>query len=203
MNPSPLLYLFIGALTCTVGAVPFGLVNLTVVNVAIDSNIRKAMTIAYGATAIEVLFALIALITGKLLENAVNGNNWIKFSVLSVLLVSGLVFWFKKNNASEQKNPRQVYGFLKGALLNLMSIQVLLFWIVGVAFLTVRNFLPSSAVEISFFIAGVGIAKILVLRSYALLGYRVVGKSKIISQNINRIISLMLFAVAFLQFVKM
>ncbi len=59
-----ILFLLIGALATTIGAVPFGLANLSVVDVAIKANIRKSMSVAFGAAIIEIVFALTALLAG-------------------------------------------------------------------------------------------------------------------------------------------
>ncbi|MDB4583102.1 hypothetical protein N9164_08115 [Draconibacterium sp.] len=61
MYENAFIYLLIGALICTIGAVPFGLVNLSVVDMAVSTNIRKSMSVAYGGAVIEIVFALAAL----------------------------------------------------------------------------------------------------------------------------------------------
>lgn len=202
MYENTLIYLFIGALVCTIGAVPLGLVNLSVVNVAVNTNIRKSMSVAFGAAIIEILFALAALFTGTLLENVLRGNIWFKIIVSGVLFAAGILFWFKKSKGTSQKIKPNSHGFLKGALLNFISIQVLLFWIVAVTFLTVRNILPTSFVQVFLFIIGVWIAKMAVLRIYAIPAKKVITKSQMLSQNINRIMGVMLIIIAFIQFLK-
>ncbi|PKP02752.1 MAG: hypothetical protein CVU14_02985 [Bacteroidetes bacterium HGW-Bacteroidetes-9] len=196
------IYLLIGALACTIGAIPFGLVNLTVMEISIKENIRKSMSVAYGAALVELMFALTALVAGTMLSGYFNGNMMVKYIVLAVLVVSGVFFWFKKSNPVNEGDSRHKNGFLKGILLNLMSIQVLLFWLFAVTFLSVRNLFPSSLIQFSLFIAGVWIGKMVVLYSYALLGSKIITQSQLISQNINRIIGFMLVAISVVQFIK-
>jgi len=197
------IYLFIGALIVTLGALPFGLVNLSVMDVAINQNVRKSMFIAHGAALVEILFALTALLAGTVLSGYFNGNILVKYMVLAVLIVSGIFFWFKQNNLAKKGDSETSNGFLKGAFLNLMSIQVLLFWLFAVTFLSVRNLFPSTLIQFSLFISGVWIGKMAVLRAYAILGRKVVAKSQLISQNMNRIIGSILILVAFIQLIKL
>lgn len=197
------IYLFIGALICTIGAVPFGLVNLSVMDVAINQNVRKSMSIARGAAIVEVLFALITLLAGSVLSGYFNDNILVKYIILAVLIVSGIYFWFKQYNLTNKGDHESSNGFLKGALLNLMSIQVLLFWLFAVTFLSVRNLFPSTFIQFSLFISGVWFAKMAVLRAYAILGKKVAEKSQLISQNMNRIIGSILIVVAFIQLIKL
>lgn len=202
MLNNSILFLLIGIIATTIGAVPFGLVNLSVVDVAINTNIRKSMSVAFGAAVVEIMFALTALLAGTLFGDILGGNNWIKFGVLTVLLAAGIYFWFKKNGTKSKENIGISNGFLKGALLNLISVQVLLFWMVAVTFLSVHDLIPVSLPQFVLFIVGVWLAKMAVLRGYAILGSKVVEKSQIISQNINRIIGVILVLVAVIQFVK-
>lgn len=195
-----ILFLLIGALATTISAVPFGLVNLSVVDVAINANIRKSMSLAFGAAAIEILFALAALLAGSLLNNLIEANSVVKYSVLAVLLCSGVFFWFKKNKMEIKDNKSSSNGFLKGAILNLISVQVLLFWLVAIAFLSVRNLVPTSILQMVLFIVGVWLAKMAVLWGYAILARKVAEKSTLFSANINRIIGGLLVLAAFFQF---
>lgn len=175
-------YLFLGTLVCTIGALPFGLVNLSVVDEAIKQNGRESMSIAFGASLIEVLFALIALLAGTILASYFNGNGLVKFIVLTVLIGSGIFFWFKNGKFKNDNNSKVFNGFLKGILLNLMSLQVLLFWIFAIAFLSVRNIRPSSFIQIILFISGVLIGKMVVLRAYSVFGKKIAEKSQLVSE---------------------
>lgn len=203
MVVNSLIYLFIGALICTIGAVPFGLVNLSVMDVAVNQNIRKSMSIARGAAIVEILFALIALLAGTVLSGYFNDNILVKYIVLAVLIVSGIFFWFKQNNLTSKGDLESSNGFLKGAVLNLMSIQVLLFWLFAITFLSVRNLFPSTLIQFLLFISGVWIGKMALLRAYAILGKKVAEKSQLVSQNMNRIIGFILILVASIQLIKL
>lgn len=197
------IYLLIGAFICTIGALPFGLVNLSVMDVAINQNVRESMSIAHGAAIVEIVFALTALLAGTVLSGYFNDNILVKYIVLAVLIVSGIYFWFKQNNLANKGDHESSNGFLKGALLNLMSIQVLLFWLFAVTFLSVRNLFPSTLIQFSLFISGVWFTKMAVLRAYAILGKKVAEKSQLISRNMNRIIGCILILMAFIQLIKL
>ena len=85
------------------------------------------MKIAYGAALIEILFALTALLAGTFLNDFFNGNIWVKLIVVAVLMVSSIVFWLKNSDVENKEISSSSFGFLKGAFLNLISIQVFLF----------------------------------------------------------------------------
>jgi threonine/homoserine/homoserine lactone efflux protein len=203
MESLSILYFFIALATTIIGAVPFGLVNLSVADTATKTNTRKSMEVASGATLVEVIFALAALLTGASLQNYLSSNHWVNLTVAGVLFGAGLIFWLKKYNKTTSKvKPSSAGSFLKGAFLNLISIQVLLFWLMAAAFLSVHDLIPGSPLQFILFITGVGIAKTAVLLGYAVLARKVAEKSKIISRNMNRIIGFILVSVALYQLIN-
>ncbi len=63
-----------GALVAILGALPFGLVNLTVFDVSMKRGNSHALSIAYGAALVEVFYGLIAILAGSLVKNYIDGN---------------------------------------------------------------------------------------------------------------------------------
>jgi len=117
MESLSILYFFIALATTIIGAVPFGLVNLSVADTATKTNTRKSMEVASGATLVEVIFALAALLTGASLQNYLSSNHWVNFTVAGVLFGAGLIFWLKKYNKTtdkrilkEKANHKSIYS---------------------------------------------------------------------------------------------
>ena len=197
-----IIYLFMGLATSVVGAVPFGLVNLTVLNVSLEQGSRAALRIARGASFVEVLFGLTAILAGSLVYQHIEGNSIISYIVMAVLIGGGLFFLLKKQNIGTTRSIKHS-GFLKGMVLNLISMQVFLFWILAVTFLSSRQLIKFDPASILVFIAGIWFGKMIVLRLYIGLSKKLLSGSRIISTNINRIIGFVLFGMALVQFIKM
>jgi threonine/homoserine/homoserine lactone efflux protein len=197
-----LILLFLGIASSMLGAIPFGLVNLTVLNVSLEQGNRAALRIAYGASFIEVLFGLTALLAGSMVYQVLEGNSIIGYFAVAVLTASGVFFLLRKNT-SKDVGKTAYSGFFKGVLLNLLSIQVFLFWILAIAFLSSRQLLKYDPASILLFIAGIWLGKMLVLMIYMMLSRKMLSRSHVISNNINRIIGFVLFGMAFVQFIKM
>ncbi|MGC9355077.1 MAG: LysE family transporter [Mariniphaga sp.] len=202
MEPNFFIYLLIALAATIIGAVPLGLVNLSVVDTVLKNDSRGAMQIAHGASVVEVLFALSSLLVGAWLSQFFEGNPVVRYFVFAVLLISGLFFWFKTNKEKTRKEHGKSLGFLKGALLNIVSIQVLLFWLLVATVLSAKQLLPSALPGILFFLAGVWLAKMAVLKGYAFLAQKVVSRAHKISANINQIIGVLLMLVAIIQLIK-
>lgn len=202
MELNSAIYLLIAIAATIIGAVPLGLVNLSVVDAALKNDSRSATQIAHGASVVEIIFALVALLTGTKLSPVLEGNPLVRYFVFAVLLGSGLFFWFKKNRVKSNPESRKTTGFIKGILLNLISMQVLLFWLLAATVLSARQLIPSTFSEMLFFIAGVWLTKMAVLKAYAFLAKKVVSRAQKISGNVNRIIGVVLLLVAIVQFIK-
>jgi threonine/homoserine/homoserine lactone efflux protein len=196
-----LIILFLGMGAAIVGALPFGLVNLTVLNVTFERGNRAAIKIAHGAALVEVVFGLTALFAGGMLARHIEGNAIVSYTTAGVLIIGGVFFVLKKQRISDQRGTA-FSGFFKGILLNLVSIQVFLFWILAIAFLSSRELLHYDILSILFFVSGIWLGKMAVLWMYMNLSNRILSRSRIISKNINTIIGIMLFGLAFVQVLK-
>ncbi|MBC7197322.1 MAG: hypothetical protein H5U39_08730, partial [Deferribacterales bacterium] len=117
MNGSIILSFLIAILVTIVGAIPLGLVNLSVIDVSLRNNSRSAVQIALGASVVEIFYALLALIAGANLSPLLEENQKVRYFISLVLMISGLFFWFKKNNHGARGEIPKIYGFLKGVFL--------------------------------------------------------------------------------------
>jgi len=196
-----LIILLLGMGAAIVGALPFGLVNLTVLNVTFEKGNGAAIKIAHGAALVEVVFGITALFAGGMLASHIEGNIIVSYITAGVLIIGGVFFVLKKQRISDQRET-SFSGFLKGMLLNLVSIQVFLFWILAITFLSSRELLQYDLLSILFFVSGIWLGKMAVLWMYMNLSNRILSRSRIISKNINTIIGIVLIVLAFVQFLK-
>jgi len=116
--------------------------------------------------------------------------------------VSGLIF-LVKNQKSHSSGESGYLGFFKGALLNLISIQVFLFWMIALTYLSSKQLVQYDILSVLIFLFGIWIGKMTVLFLYMLLSKKIISHSQILSKNINRIIGFILFGVAILQTINM
>jgi threonine/homoserine/homoserine lactone efflux protein len=202
MEANVIIYLFVALTATTIGAVPMGLVNLSVLDSALKNDMRCAIQIAHGASVVEVFFALASLLVGTELSPFFEGNPVVRYFVFAVLLVSGLFFWFKTNKGKMRKETQKSFGFLEGVLLNILSIQVLLFWLLAATVLSAKQWLPTTFPEVLLFLTGVWLAKMSVLKGYAFLAKKLASHSGKFLANSNRIIGAVLLVVSIIQFIK-
>jgi len=201
MTSSYLIYFAIGFIVTVIGALPFGLVNLSVLNESINQRSKQALQIAYGASLVEVAYGIIAFFAGSLLMNFISSNTIVKGAAIGLIALTAIFFLLKKEHQVKQ-NELKANGFLKGIILNLLSVQVLIYWIVAIT-VTLSLYLSRFGHENSWFIlAGIWPGKMAVLWMYKKLGERVNGLENRLSRNMNQIIGGVLLVVAFIQIIK-
>jgi len=195
------IHFLLGIIACVIGAMPFGLVNLSVVDISINKSEKAAISFSFGASFIEILFAMAAIIAGQQLNRLIEGNRWVEFGIVLVLLSSGIYFFTKKYKANH--SPKYEIPFLfKGMLFNLISIQVLLYWFLAITYLENNGNIEFSMHCIVGFILGVGAGKMITLLFYRLISKQIKNRAANISRKINLIIGVLLIVVAIFQLVK-
>lgn len=189
-----------GMVLTVIGAMPFGLVNLSVLDTSYRNGRRQALKIAYGAAMVEILFGMLALLAGSVIMNFTSESRLAKILAIIIPAIAGVIFLLKKKK-DQKKDHQQSAGFVKGVLLNLISIQVLLYWLIAITYLNARQFTIEPAMYIYFGI-GIWTGKMLVLWAYAVLSEFILSKSAILASNMNRIIGGVLLITAAIQFIK-
>ena len=198
---APLNILAVAILVTIIGALPFGLVNLTVLDISYRRNKIAALQLAHGAAWIEVVFGLTALIAGSFIGQFTRDHRGVQTLVLIIPALVGLVFMLKKNH-KEAKNTGKDPGFFKGMLLNLISIQVLLYWLIAMTYLNTRWELEFNMLSLTLFALGILLGKMGVLWIYALFSQKIFTTFGFLARNINRVIGLVLLATVFVQLIK-
>ncbi len=196
-----ILHFTLGFIAAIIGAMPFGLVNLSVIDSTLSRGERSAFSLSIGATIIEIVFVLLAIFLGSRLAVYIENNSWINFFIVLVLFVAGISFFLRKNRG--QGTTRFVMPALaKGMLLNILSIQVLLYWFIAVAYLQANNQIVFTQECIVAFTVAVALGKMLTLLFYRLLATRIKSKSSAIAHKINYIIGSIMIGLAALQLFK-
>ena len=195
---SIIIYAF---LITIIGALPFGLVNLSVLDTSYRTGPASAMKVSHGAALIEVAFGLTALTAGGLIAHIIRDSPLLYYLVLAVPAVIGIVFLLKGRHKQASGSLKNA-GFMKGILLNLASIQVLLYWLLAMTYLHAMLDVEYHVFTIVLFALGIWLGKMGVLWLYAVFSKKIFARMGFLSRNINRIIGVVLLLTVILQLIK-
>lgn len=183
------LFVFIASL---LAAAPFGLVNLTVMHISYFGQRHESYKLTAGAVIVEIVFAFTAYLSGKGIVIFLEGHAMLKSMMLFIPLVISLIFFFKKSKITEQLNIEK-YGFLAGALLNLMSIQVFFFWLMAFTYQGLFISTDKNVFQFLVVVFAVLAGKTAMLLIYIKYSHYFMSKQNILSSNFNRIIGVVIF----------
>lgn len=165
---------FLVALTMAfVGYLPFGTVNMVVLNTAITRAFRPAIFIALGAAVVEIFYTYLAVTLNQWLGRELINNIYVDIAALIILLVVGLYFWFSSPQQKQKsQSPKRRWGFFStGLVFGIINPQSLPFITLGLLYAKSQEWVVLSEFSNSLgLMLGVSVGRFLSLLLYAQAG---------------------------------
>ncbi|MFC7358010.1 LysE family transporter [Jejudonia soesokkakensis] len=173
-----LLFFFAtGFVISGLGSIPVSSTNVAVVTTAMDTSLKRAMGIVYGAALGSTLLAFLALFYHRLFTNYFEDNLWLQITFLALFFLMGLAILLRNQFNLSFENPLNkkwnVSNFTKGALLSFLNPPSLIFWILVISL--ANTYLLSLSIKspvfylVAFF-CGIFFGRITVLTIYGKIG---------------------------------
>lgn len=209
-----LIYLGLGLITAILGALPLGTTNVAVINTTIKEDLSNALKIVYPTAVAELILIGIAISFNMQIENFVTMNIWLQYTIAFLMLGIGILLFFGRKECIKDEDDECIiikkrYNISKaqlGFVLGFFNPTVLIYWILIIAFLNKKMLYLNTGVDYSLlalFLIGAFFSKVITLYCYGKFSNVLKVKVKNITTNINRIIGILLFSVALIQFVKL
>ncbi|MBK7474534.1 MAG: LysE family transporter [Haliscomenobacter sp.] len=201
MEATPLLVFFLVFIIGYLGTMPFGPINLSVIDTAISRSFRSAFFFSLAAAMVEVPQSLVALHFGLSVSRWIE-ESWIaKMLAVLVFVGMGAMFFLKKPQEEDKKSTAQG-DFLHGIFIAVINPQAIPFWVVVLAYLKTAQHLTLSthmALQLILaFLLGVGFGKLFALLTYARLSQIIVARLSFVGLWMNKIIGSILIALGLL-----
>ncbi len=200
MGINTVSYVLIAFSATVVGSVPFGPVNLTVVNLSIHKSLKKGMEFAFAAALIEILIAISAINFGKYIEQFFEENTWIKILIFTTFIVLGIFNLVRKTHPKlNDKTKFKVPEFVKGVIISIINPQVIIFWIFALTFIT-QEFKPNfTTTHLIVFLSSVFLTKLGVLYAFGKGSSFLKTRLKESCKLINRVMGTVLLIIGLIQ----
>ncbi|MFN7120011.1 MAG: LysE family transporter [Saprospiraceae bacterium] len=204
MSISALSVFFIALLISFFGSLPFGPINLVMIDTTLKHSLRASWWFAVAAALVEMGQSLVALYGSSWVVQLMEGGPWIKLTGFMIFLLLGILFLLKKGKDSTvPTNGFQRSFFVKGLLVAVMNPQAIPFWVIMLALLSSTISLHISAEsqtsQLFSFIMGASFGKLGALLLFGILSERIISRSTLIRQHINRIIGIILISIGMFQ----
>jgi threonine/homoserine/homoserine lactone efflux protein len=197
---NPLLYLFVGFLACLLGTIPFGPINLAVVKTTVDYDRRSGVEIAFAASIVEMLQALIAICFGALISSFLDSNVLVKFFLAFVFIVLAIFIITRKPKPTlEKRINRPVSFFRNGLIISALNPQAVPFWIFALATISQYFEFQYMGLTLIGFLLGVFIGKLLALYGFVVASTYLKAHLQESSALVNRLLAAILLFIGLSQ----
>lgn len=187
-----------------IGSLPFGPINLVMIDLTINYRLRSSYWFAVAAALVEMGQSFVALWCSAWLWQLIHQGTWVKLAGFFFFLLLGTVFFFKKGkeNTHLAENSQKSF-FLKGLVVAVLNPQAIPFWVIMLTFLSSASVMNITAKSplfyILFFNIGAASGKLLALLLFGILSERIMRRSYFIRHYINRIIGIILIGIGVFQ----
>lgn len=198
-----------GFVATFLGTLPFGPINLSVVDTTIKDSFRAALILSIAAALVEIVMSFIAVHCSVAINQVLENGSWVKIAAIALFIGLGLFFFFKRESKKgEEKDPKKTNPFWKGLIIALLNPQAIPFWIFVLTYLSMSHIieLNTSATQISViltFLVGVAFGKLAALLLFALLSKLISKRSAFLGQWMNKIIGSILLAIGLFQGIQL
>lgn len=197
---NPLLYLFVGFLACLLGTIPFGPINLTVVKTTVDYDRRSGIEIAFAASIIEVLQALIAISFGMLISAFLDANVFVTFFLACFFIVLAIfIFTRKPKQTLEKERNRPASFFRNGLIVAGLNPQAVPFWIFALATISQYFEFQYMGLTLMGFLLGVFMGKLVALYGFVVASTYLKAHLQESSVLVNRLLAAILLFIGLSQ----
>lgn len=189
------LTFMLGVLINSLGYIPPGNINLTVVQITINRGIKQALYFICAFSLVEVVFTLAVMRFVQWLSSTLQLDNIIDVVMVFLFLTLGVVTWRSRKEMPKEdySNKDSVkYGMLLGVL-NPMQVP---YWLFVGTYLLSHEWIETGYLSLSIFSVGSGIGAGLTLYGFARFAKYIKEKFDLSSYIINKSIAILFFGLS-------
>lgn len=186
------------------GTLPFGTINVSIAEMAIQRGTRVAISMAVGAALVEFFQAYIALTFYHILTHNEEIERSIILICIPIFLVAGIYYIFKKNHTVHAPTTKaaNAIGAAKGIALSSINLMAIPYFVFIGGYLASANYISLKAEYIATYAAGVVLGSFMTFFIYAKLGIVIKRKSEKMSHYASKIVGIIFIAIAISQAVR-
>ncbi len=187
-----------GAIVSFLGSIPVGILNITIVQIALQKGLKPAFYFALASALVELVYSYIAVLLLQALFN-LQGYK-ILFHISSIVVLLGAGLYYVRKKPSQIKEQRVSKAFYQGIFLSIINFIAIPFWLVYTSLLTAHNWVNLETDQrIAFYVTGISFGTLLSLLVFALLSHKLNQQFSLQGVIVNRIIGLILIGTSVAQ----
>ena len=201
-----IFHFFIGFVLSFIGSIPFGMINVTVADMAIKRGLKAGIWLGFGAAVVEFFQAFIAIkFTHLFVENPAID---FYFNVIALLVFFGLAAFYlffqkPKETIQIKTDERKIKPFWKGMLISSMNVLVFPYWIFYGTYLNGIGWLKLEIAFVLTLCLGIFFGGLFTFSLFAKMGTLIIKRGPALMNSINIFIGLIFLGFGFFQIWKL
>jgi len=161
-----------GWLCSFLGTIPFGTINVSITEAAINKSVKVAIFMGIGASFVEFFQSYIALAFFNILTTNPKVERTIILSCIPIFLAIGIFYLFKKSSAMPKPTSKaaNAIGVAKGFMLSAFNLIAVPYYVFLGGWLASSNYINLRPQFIAAFATGVVAGSFMVFVLYAKMG---------------------------------
>jgi threonine/homoserine/homoserine lactone efflux protein len=189
---------WLGIMSSFVGALPLGMLNLTVLQMSLASRFKQAFAFSFGAVIVEFLQIFFTFLMMNLLLKIPQLNSILALISIPVLLFLG--YKNLKNSTYTEGSPlTKKSAFLQGVLLSFANVLVYPFWLLWGNLFVKNGWLSPEPISYFIFAFGAGFGTFGAFLAFILLGKLLFRHLQRVQKATNLLIAMAFFGFAAFQ----
>lgn len=196
------LTFFIGLIANFIGYIPPGNINLSVVQLAINRQMKEALKFIISFSCVEFFFTFFIMSAADWLAHEVHLDTIIDWVMVLLFGTLGVVTWSHRRRPPAEKKESKGRSITYGILLGFLNPMQVPFWLITGSYVITHEWIRSGKLALGIFSAGSAAGAFLCLLIYARSARYIKSKLDLSTQVINTSIALLFFAFAAYHIVK-
>lgn len=193
----------IALLATFLGTIPFGPINLAVVNITLKKGYPEGFRFSLGASLVEILEVVLAIAFGSVIQSLLSENLVLQIVIIIVFIVVGLYYLLSiQRPVLKSRIKIKVSPFVKGILVALANPQAIPFWVFLLTFISQIITLNLAGIGLLLFLVGVFLGKLAALLLFAYSSKFLRPKLELSCKIINKTLGVILMAIGIFQAIK-
>ena len=199
-----LIHILLGIVLSFLGSIPFGTINVTVIESAIIRGFRSALWVIFGAAIIEFIQAAVALKFSDVITRYPITELILFWSSIPIFIGLGIYYLRQKREPTHEPHGySRSRGFMKGVIVSTLNVLAIPYWVFYGTYLTsVRVIDPTHDSNIVLFSLGVFAGTVIILMVYARLGVYAKEKFSKLTHHIAPSVGYFFFFLALIQIAR-
>lgn len=194
---------FIGLFATFIGTIPFGPINLSVVNLTLKKDKQQGFRFSMGASFTEIVEVAVAIAFGTYIQNFFQSYAWVQIVVILLFFGIGLYYLFVQTRPKlESRSKYKVGPFYKGIIVAFANPQALPFWVFMLTIISQYALIDYTGLSLAFFLFGVFAGKMGALLLFVYLSEYLRNRLEASCKLINRTLGYALIIFGLIQAVK-